>query len=188
MNKLLIGISASLVLVSSLLAGLIYTKYNPTETVLGKATAYPTTASSSATYFGISLLIRTATTTLLTLEQIDSVSKIALTIVSTATTSTADCTTTCGGTIYVLPMISDDAITWSGLGNLALANVPQGTTFQDVNLGSASSSLLRVESKQAGVTGKQFVFNNIVAKFMRFEVWTSGTSTVLLRSRQVREF
>lgn len=156
---------------------------------LGRYTADAEIASSSVKYYGISLLVRTATgSPQLVLNNIDSVNKIALTIDSNATTSTADCATRCGGRIYVLPTISQDGIIWTGIGNLTMPNTPQSTFSQDVSLGSASSSLLWVDSLQAGTTSKQFILDNIVAKHIRFEVWTTGTSSILLRARKVYDY
>jgi len=137
--------------------------------------------STTPEWFGSPTSVRTPTTTLLTIDQVHQFSRIGLGITVFASTSIGN-----AGTIYIQPQVSIDA----GDQNATSTEdvwydwTPSvkgvGTAINNIFLPVASSSVLTLSPDTLGTTTKLFVFENIVGKFMRFRVWTTGTSTVLL--------
>lgn len=139
-------------------------------------------ASTTANYFGgndkTTDSLRTATTVLLTVVNAYEADQILVGITNTGTTTFNGCTpATCPGNIYLNPQVSYDASTWYNWSPLVAGS---GSAVNNVNLSSASSTPFVVASPGNGTLTISFTFDNIVAKYMRFQVWTSGTSTILL--------
>mgnify|MGYP001564135286 CR=1 FL=1 len=136
-------------------------------------------ASTTETYFHQAGGTRTATTTLLTIDGLKSAEKIGLSVtVGNATNSP--------GTIYILPQVSTDAITWKVLAGLHTPNGAAGAFVSDINLGNGSTTQF-VYAPGLGTTSVLTWFDTPVlgtgagsSAYMRFQVWTTGTSSVLL--------
>lgn len=129
-------------------------------------------ASTTATNFIAPDGTRTATTTLLTVGRAFEGEKLALRIEVNATGT--------AGTIYILPETSQNAITWFPIGNLNVATGASGANVQSIAFGTGSSTQLTFEPIGLGTTTGQFVLDNPVANLIRFRVWSTGTSSILL--------
>lgn len=178
MNKLQ-GILIGLLAVLSALSGYLITHYQAPKALGaisgGEVTKY---ASSTATYFAElsnGTGNRTATTTLLTSGQIQFSQAVALGIQANATNTSANL-----GTVFVQAQASYDDVTWYNM-NLNSVNTT-GANVPTISLNNASSSgYLAFTPGELGPTTALYTFvPPVVAKWMRFRAWTTGTSTVLL--------
>lgn len=180
MNKLILGSIAALILAfTGLVVTLEYQVANDeVSPALGAGSGFAgisQVASTSGTYFDVTgASTRTATATLLTIGGVYNYSKIGLEVNVWATTTIAKI-----GTVYVQPQTSYDASVWADWtpNNYGTG----GTAVQTMNMAGASTTVLAWAPGELGTTTKQFVFDNAVGKYMRFKVWTTGTSTILLR-------
>ena len=188
MNKLYKGIILAIVgwllALSGFLVSTLLPKPLPPLPPLGNIASLSnrSVASSSGTYFGISAEVRTATATLLTLTDITDIETVALNIQSVSTTTTAYSSSF----VYVLPQISQDASSWFDLNANTIDTT--GGNVRTLTLNDSSTTILAYPTRERGTTGTNVVLKNLVGRFMRFQVWTSGTSTVLLQGvEQVRQ-
>ena len=137
-------------------------------------------ASSTGTYFHQASGTRTATTTLLTIEGLKSSEKIGLSVTIQNATNTP-------GTIYILPQVSTDAVEWKVLAGLHTPNGAAGAFVSDLDLGNGSTTQFIYIPNSQGTTSVLTWFDTPVlgtgagsSAYMRFQVWTTGTSSVLL--------
>ena len=133
-----------------------------------------TASSSAGTYFHKATQeTQTGTTTLLTLDGVFNASRIGLNLTVKNATDTV-------GSIYILPESSTDATVWQTLTGFHLVNGAAGAFVSNIAIGNGSSTILEYTPNSRGTTSVQYWFAPPLATFMRFQVWTSGTSSVLL--------
>ena len=131
--------------------------------------------TGQATYFHEATGVRTATTTLLTIDRASQVEKYGLNVTVKNATNTVN-------TIYIIPESSFDALEWHTLSGFGVANQPSGSNLQSLDIGNGSSTQLTYTPISLGTTSVQYWFDPPVDNFMRFRVWTNGTSSVHLEA------
>lgn len=173
MNKILISLAALLISLSAFVVSLLSVQVKDTDKAFGAFDAYVVRiASTTVTNFHQASGTRTATTTLLTIDRAFEAAKLALQIEVNATNTP--------GTIYILPETSQDTVVWFPLGSLHVATGASGAAVQSIEFGNGTSTQLTFSPVGQGTTTGQFIFDNPVNNLMRFRVWSTGTSSILL--------
>ena len=139
-------------------------------------TASGTAVSATGVYFHGAVEARTATTVVLTVGNPAEADKLGIrVIVKNATNSP--------GTIYLFPEISTDATTW---GSVHLNETTStGGAVAAIDLGNGSTSLITYTPASQGTTSalKTFyspVIGGTTGGFLRFSMWSTGTSSNLI--------
>ena len=172
MNKLLVGILVGLAVIAGILLNLTRVVQGPPKPLGNIAGDVQKVASSTASYFGHTTvdatIIPTATTTLHT-SNITEADDFTLGVQVTATTTQSV------GIVYIQPQTSFDTSTWYDW-SPPITGID--TAVNSISIINASTTF--IIWTPAGTAYRTFKLGEITAKFIRFKVWTTGTSTVLL--------
>jgi len=126
-------------------------------------------ATTSPTYFGVGGTL-TATTTLLTVSNIEDAKIIALNIQANASTT--------GSIIYIRPEVSNNNVDWFGVSNALYEPIANaGVDLGEVTYNTASGTIFAWQPNGLGVQGQQFLIKNIVGKYLRFRVSAATASS-----------
>ena len=189
MNKLLIGILVGLGAIILLLVNLTRVVQGPPKSLGASENASivriaSTTLDGLGTYFGDQGGTgvggrRTPTTTLLTVRGIYTYDSVSIDAVSVSTTTSA------GGTVYLQPETSMDAITWVPIHVGGITNT--GAFTKDLTLLSGNASTSFAWSPNVTGTGTSTTLlpplRDIAGDYFRVKVASTGTSTITVGVR-----
>lgn len=144
-----------------------------------------TVASSSASYFagcagctGTAAYTPTATTTLLTINNVEQGDTIEIVATVTATTTPA------GGNFFVVDT-SQDASTWYPI--MIEAVTTTGPQVGRVELLATSTVFNLVPAVGTVVRAPILKVRNVAAKYLRVRAWTSASSTILVTGNKLSQ-
>ena len=184
MNKLLVGIILGLAVIALLLVNLTRVVQGPPQPLGARPDASisriaSTTLDGLGTYFGdeggtVVGGRRTASTTLVTMRGVYKYDFVSIDAVSVSTT------TSNGGTVYLQPETSLDAVTWVAVPIGDITNT--GTFTKDITIlaGTASSTFVWLPSITGTGTSTVVLppLRDIPGDFFRVKVSSTGTSTL----------